>query len=213
MTAHLLSVNTGTITDVAWGRVRRSAIDKRPVEGPVRVGETGLVGDEIADLDFHGGIDQAVYAYAREDLDAWEVELQRDLANGQFGENLTTRGLDVQHARLGDRWRIGSTLLEVCDVRIPCSVFAGFLGEKRWVRRFAEKGVPGAYLRVIEEGELARGDTIAIERARDHDLTVEMAFRARTAEPDLLQRFAVEPGLGAALARAVDGPRNTARCD
>lgn len=203
MDAHLLSVNVGTITEVTWGRVRRSAIDKQPVTESVGVGRLGLVGDEIADLKHHGGVDQAVYAYAREDLDDWAAELGRDLANGQFGENLTTQGLDLQNALLGDRWRVGTALLEVCDVRISCSVFAGFLGEKRWVRRFAEKGVPGAYLRVIEEGELASGDAVTVEEHGLHDLTVELAFRARTTEPDLLTRFADQPGLGARMARVV----------
>ncbi|MGJ9421633.1 MOSC domain-containing protein [Aeromicrobium sp. CF3.5] len=210
MKAHLISVNTGTIAEVTWGRVKRSAIDKHPVEGPVGVSRLGLAGDEIADLTYHGGVDQAVYAYAREDLDAWEVELDRDLVNGQFGENLTTCGIDIQNASMGDRWRIGTTLLEVCDVRIPCSVFAGFLGEKRWVRRFAEKGVPGAYLRVIEEGQVAAGDDIVVEMHRDLGLTVELAFRARMTEPDQLHRFADEPGLGRAFARAVHAYRNHA---
>lgn len=207
MDARLLSVNVGTITDVSWGRKKSSAIDKRPVEGPVGVGQLGLVGDEIADLKYHGGVDQAVYAYAREDLDDWAAELDRELADGQFGENLTTQGLDLQNAQLGDRWRVGTSLLEVCDVRIPCSVFAGFLGEKRWVRRFAEKGVPGAYLRVIEEGELVRGDAITVEDSRDHGLTIELAFRARTTEPELLGRFVAQPGLGRAMARAVEARR------
>ncbi len=210
MDARLLSVNVGTITEVSWGRKKSSAIDKRPVDGPVDVGRLGLVGDEIADLTFHGGVDQAVYAYAREDLDDWAAELDRDLADGQFGENLTTQGIDIQDAQLGDRWRIGTTLLEVCDVRIPCSVFAGFLGERRWVRRFAEKGVPGAYLRVLEEGRVAPGDAITVEDRRDHGLTIELAFRARTTEPQLLQRFAGQPGLGRAMAQAVDAARNHA---
>lgn len=208
MDARLLSVNVGTISEVAWGRIKRSAIDKRPVGGTVTVGRLGLAGDEIADLKHHGGVDQAVYAYAREDLDDWAVELERDLANGQFGENLTTTGIDIQNARLGDRWRVGTTLLEVCDVRIPCSVFAGFLGEERWVRRFAEKGVPGAYLRVVEEGELAIGDAITVEEQGPRGLTVELAFRARTTEPYLLSRFAGQPGLGATMARVVGAYRN-----
>lgn len=210
MDARLLSVNVGTITAVSWGRKKRSAIDKRPVHGSIAVGRLGLAGDEIADLTHHGGVYKAVYAFAREDIDHWAAELGRDLTNGQFGENLTTTGLDVQDARMGDRWRIGTALLEVCDVRTPCQVFAGFMGEQRWVRRFAEKGVPGAYLRVVEEGEVAAGDPITIQERRDHDLTVGLTFRARTTEPDQLDRFTGEPRLAAALVRAVDARRNHA---
>jgi MOSC domain-containing protein YiiM len=210
MTARVISVNVGRITDVPWGRVKRSAIDKRPVLGPIAVHALGLGGDEIADLEHHGGIDQAVYAYAREDLDDWAAELGRDLADGQFGENLTTAGLDLQNARLGDRWRVGSALLEVCDVRTPCSVFQGFLGEPRWVRRFTEKGIPGAYLRVIEEGELAAGDRVVVEERREHDLTVALAFRAQMSDPDLLTRFSAESRVSQTLARLVDARRNEA---
>lgn len=210
MDARLESVNLGTVTEVSWGRKRSSAIDKRPVTTRVAVEPLGLAGDEVADRKHHGGVDQAVYAYAREDLDAWAAELGRDLRAGQFGENLTTVGLDVQGARMGERWRIGSALLEVCDVRIPCSVFQGFLGEPRWVRRFAERGVPGAYLRVVETGELGAGDAVVVEETRDHDLTVGLTFRARTTEPDLLDRFHEEPRLAAGLLRAVVARRDGA---
>ncbi|MFI5425693.1 MOSC domain-containing protein [Aeromicrobium sp. UC242_57] len=125
--------------------------------GAVQVHRLGVGDDEIADQKFHGGPDQAVYAYAREDLDMWEREIGRPIRAGEFGENLTTRGVDVQNARLGDRWQIGSALLEVAGVRIPCSVFQGFVDERGWVKRFTEKGVPGAYLRVIEEGQIRGG--------------------------------------------------------
>lgn len=210
MDARVQSVNVGSITDVPWGRVKRSAIDKRPAAGPITVHALGLGGDEIADLQHHGGPEKAVYAYAREDLDDWARELDRDLADGQFGENLTTTGIDLQNSRLGDRWRIGTSLLEVCDVRIPCSVFQGFLGEPTWVKRFAAKGVPGAYLRVVEEGVVTAGDQILVEDSRDHDLTVALTFRALTTEPELLDRFHGETGVSAAITRAVDARRNEA---
>lgn len=203
MDAHVQSVNTGLIADVPWGRKKSSAIDKRPVAGRVQVHRLGIGGDEIADLEHHGGPDKAVYAYAREDVDAWAADLDRYLADGQFGENLTTVGLDVQGARLGDRWRVGSVLLEVCGVRIPCSVFQGFIGEPRWVKRFTERGVPGAYLRVVEDGELGAGDPIVVEERRDHDLTVALTFRALTTEPALLPRFAAEPRAAATILDAV----------
>ncbi|KAA1423663.1 MOSC domain-containing protein [Mumia zhuanghuii] len=197
MGAYVESVNTGRIREVPWGSLRRSAIDKRPVEGAVAVTPYGLAGDEIADLRHHGGLDQAVYAYAAEDLEAWASELGRELRHGQFGENLTTRGVDVTGSRIGERWRVGTTLLEVCSVRTPCRVFAGFLDEQRWARRFTERGVPGAYLRVVEPGDLSAGDAIDVVDVPAHDVTVGMVFRALTTERTLLPRLLEAPAVAA----------------
>lgn len=202
--AHLEAVNIGTTRPTGHGTLKRTAIDKRPAAGPVRIEPLGVVGDEIADLKHHGGIDQAVYAFAREDYAYWEAELGRPLGAGSFGENLTTVGLDVQGARIGERWRVGTSLLEVTDVRIPCSVFAGFIGEPHWVRRFTEHGVPGAYLRVIEPGEVQAGDSITVEETRPHDLTIGYAFLAATTRHDLLPALAQEARIGRELRSRVD---------
>ena len=202
--AHLEAVCIGRIQPTEHGTLGRTGIDKRPVTGPVQVGPLGVAGDEIADLDHHGGLDQAVYAFAREDYAVWEAELGRPLAAGGFGENLTTVGVDVQNARIGERWRVGGTLLEVSGVRIPCSTFAGFIGEPRWVRRFTERGVPGAYLRVLEPGTIAAGDPVEIVSVPAHDLTVGYAFRAGTTQPQLLGPLADEPALSRSLRKRVD---------
>ncbi|WP_329022290.1 MOSC domain-containing protein [Streptomyces sp. NBC_00690] len=195
----LLTVNVGTprAVDYTANPGGLTGIDKRPFkgEGAVRVAEpgprgmggSGVVGDAVCDLRHHGGSDQAVYAFAREDLDFWEGELGRPLANGSFGENLTTAGLDVNGARIGERWRIGDRLvLEVTHGRVPCRTFASWLGEQGWVRRFTEHAAPGAYLRVIEPGEIRAGDAIEIVHRPDHGVTVTMAFRAQTVERGLL---------------------------
>src|SRR5687767_9822102 len=164
-----------------------TGIDKRPTDGRVRVrapgargsGLTGLVGDRVFAVDVHGGDDQAVYAYAREDLDAWEIELGRRLGNGGFGENLTTAGLDVTGALIGERWRVGDTVvLEVSRPRIPCSTFAGWMEEHGWIKRFTARAVPGTYLRVVTEGEIRAGDPITVVSRPDHDVTVGLTFRA-----------------------------------
>ncbi|MFE9646965.1 MOSC domain-containing protein [Streptomyces sp. NPDC006365] len=177
---------------------RVTGIDKRPVAGPVRVaapgpkgvGASGVAGDAVCHTRHHGGDHQAVYAFAREDLDDWERELGRTLVSGTFGENLTTEGLDVSGAKIGERWRIGSeVVLEVTSGRIPCSTFQGHLGEKGWVRRFTRKGAPGAYLRVIEPGEIRAGDPIEIVHRPDHEVTVSFQFRAVTTERELLPRL------------------------
>jgi MOSC domain-containing protein YiiM len=189
------SVNVGKMRSADWaGRIGRTAIDKRPVTGPVRVRALGLVGDEIANTKHHGGVHQAVYAFAQEDLDHWTGQLGEQVAPGTFGENLTTVGIDVNDAVLGEKWRIGGALLQVCEVRIPCSVFKNWLGvsgfdDRAWARRFTEHGRPGPYLRVLEEGELQAGDPITVEDRPEHGVTVTDMFRAFTTDPSLLPRL------------------------
>ncbi|MFE6839782.1 MOSC domain-containing protein [Streptomyces sp. NPDC057705] len=196
----LISVNLGRATAVdytdAEGGV--TGIGKRPVPGPVRVRTpgskatglgSGLEGDAVCDRRHHGGDHQAVYAYAREDLDWWEAELGRELPGGIFGENFTTSGIDLNAARLGDRWRVGAELvLEVASARIPCRTFQGVMGESGWVKRFTQAVRPGAYLRVIREGPVSPGDPVEIIHRPDHDVTVELWFRAFTTERALLPR-------------------------
>ena len=187
----VLSVNVGRVVPTAHSDVRVTGIDKRPVSEPVMVrepgprgaGGSGVVGDPICDLRHHGGSDQAVYSYAREDLDIWERDLERTLRCGAFGENLTTQGIDVTASLIGERWLVGDRcLLEVTSPRIPCRTFAGWLAEERWIRRFTRRGVPGAYLRVITPGEVRAGDAITVVQRPDHDITIGFMFRAMTTE-------------------------------
>jgi MOSC domain-containing protein YiiM len=194
----LLSVNVGKPRPNPWKPVSLTGIDKQPVSGPVMVtapgpkgtGAVGLAGDRVYDVKHHGGTDQAVYAYAREDLDLWQAELDTPLRNGMFGENLTTQGVDITGALIGERWRLGrDVLLEVSCPRIPCGTFQGWLDQAGWIKRFTEAARPGAYLRVITPGEILAGDAVSIEHRPAHDVTVGLAFRALTTEPDLLPRL------------------------
>jgi MOSC domain-containing protein YiiM len=170
--------------------------------GPMHGGVgSGLVGDTIGNPKVHGGDDQAVYVYAREDLDAWEIELERTLANGNFGENLTTSGIEVTEARIGERWRIGADglLLEVSAPRTPCRTFQAFLNLNHWIKTFTQAGKPGAYLRVISPGSVRAGDPISIDYRPDHDVTIGLVFRARMSEPALLPRLLAADALSAEL--------------
>jgi MOSC domain-containing protein YiiM len=170
--------------------------------GPMHGGVgSGLVGDTIGNQKLHGGDDQAVYAYAREDLDAWEVELQRTLINGNFGENLTTSGVDLTAALIGERWRVGSDglLLEVSAPRTPCRTFKAFLNLNHWMKTFIQAGKPGAYLRVIAPGTVRAGDQIAIDFRPDHGVTVGVVFRARFTDPELLPKLLTAEALSAQL--------------
>ena len=196
MTAIIRSVNVGTPRPREWAEIGRTAIEKHGVAGPVQVRTLGLAGDQVGDTVHHGGLDQAVYAFAREDLDHWVEQLGAPLADGMFGENLTTLGIDVNEAEIGERWRIGSAVFEVASVRIPCNDFKGWMGElgldnAGWVKRFAAEGRPGPYLRVVEEGMLQAGDALVVEHRPGHGVTVSTMFRAlttdRTLLPELLQ--------------------------
>lgn len=196
MIATVLSVNLGGAEPVP-GLKRPSGIRKRPVErievrdpGPKHGGlGSGVVGDAIVSRKHHGGETQAVYAVAREELDHWARDLGRDLPDGMFGENLTTSGIDVDAAEVGEQWRVGLTLLEVCGPRVPCATFALHMAEPRWVRRFTDRGRTGAYLAVREAGVIERGDPIEVVHRPGHGLTVPMFFRAAMGDRELAAVF------------------------
>lgn len=199
----MLTVNVGDLRANPMGGPVPTGIDKRPtdsaiaVRAPVEGAGSGLVGDAIGDHSVHGGDDQAVYAYAREDLDWWQGELGRDLDNGQFGENLTTRDIDVTGARIGEHWHIGADglVLEVSAPRIPCRTFAAWLDQRGWVKTFTVEAVPGAYLRVISPGAVRQGDLITVRNVPDHEVSIGLAFRALTREPELLPQLLDAPAL------------------
>jgi MOSC domain-containing protein YiiM len=208
--AKVLSVNLARVRPNPDAPSRQTGIDKRATQeavmvrppGPTRSGlGSGLVGDVIGNQKFHGGDDQAVYAYAREDLDDWQTRLDHPLTDGMFGENLTTFGVEVTHARIGERWRIGAggLVLEVSAPRTPCRTFSAFLNIDGWMKTFTKAAKPGAYLRVISPGPVQAGDTISVEDRPDHNVTIGLAFRAKMSEPDLLPRLLAADALSAEL--------------
>ncbi|WLS44721.1 MOSC domain-containing protein [Micromonospora profundi] len=182
-----------------------TGINKQPVghavtvraPGPKTTGlHSGLVGDWIFDVEHHGGDDQAVYAYALEDYGWWQARLGRRLPNGLFGENLTTEGVDVNGAVIGERWRVGALLvLQPTFGRIPCATFQHKMGEPGWVKTFARASRPGAYLRVLEPGEVRAGDPVTVEDRPSHGVSIAMAFRAYMTEPELLPELVEVDGL------------------
>lgn len=201
--ARLLSVNVvHALVPDRRGDLDRTAIDKRPVAGRVRVGRLGVEGDQQYDTRHHGGPEQAVYAYAREDAAWWAAELGYDVTPGRFGENLSTEGVDVTGAVIGERWRVGDdgVLLEVSCPRIPCRTFQGWMDEPTWVRRFTERGAPGAYLRVVGEGTVGGGDEVEVVHRPEHGMTIGDVFVIRNAPADGLERMLEMPGLNDELA-------------
>jgi MOSC domain-containing protein YiiM len=201
----VLSVNVARPRPNPAKKSALTGIDKVPTEGPIGVsapgpehgGPSGLAGDVIGNPKHHGGNDQAVYAYAREDLDDWQGLLGRTLDNGNFGENLTTTGIDVTGALVGERWTVGTTglVLEVTSPRTPCKTFAGFLQIPDLIKTFTAAGVPGAYLRVVHPGTVRRGDRIVVSDRPGHGVTVGLVFRAIMGERELLPRLAGIDGL------------------
>jgi MOSC domain-containing protein YiiM len=206
--ARVISVNVGRPRAAAFAGLGRTAIAKRAVSGPLLATTLGLDGDQVADTEHHGGVDQAVYAFAREDLDRWAELLGAPVPDGQFGENLTTAGIDVNEAEVGERWRVGSAVFEIASVRIPCNDFKGWMGEtgfdnRGWVKRFTAEGRPGPYLRVVEEGLIEAGDELEVVHRPGHGVTVTTMFRALTLEPHQLPRLlAIENLHAPARARA-----------
>jgi MOSC domain-containing protein YiiM len=209
----VLSVNLAVPERNAAKRVGMTGINKRPVDHPVAVRapgpkttglHSGLVGDRIFDIDHHGGNDQAVYAYAREDYDWWERRLGRTLPGGAFGDNLTTVDVEVTGAVIGEKWRIGADLvLQPTFGRIPCATFQAKMGEPRWVKTFATENRPGAYLRVVVPGDVRAGDPVEVVERPTHGVTIGLAFRAYLTDrhliPELLGRDGLPGDLRATL--------------
>jgi len=183
-TPKVLTVNVAAVVhEGAWtGSEGRTGIDKRPVNGAIRFTDNGLAGDVVVDKKHHGGFDKAVYAYASEDARWWERQIGVEINNGAFGENLTTEGIDVNGALIGERWRIGNVLLEVSEPRIPCRVFAGFWDRPTLIKDFTAALRPGSYLRIIEEGEIKAGDLIRVEFKPQHEVTIRDLFAAKSGE-------------------------------
>jgi MOSC domain-containing protein YiiM len=188
----VLSVNlTHSVHTGEWtGSEGKTGIDKRAFDGPVTFANEEVTGDVIVDRNHHGGFDQAVYAYSREDADWWQKQLGITIDNGRFGENLTTSGIDVNQALVGERWKIGSTILEVSQPRIPCRVFAGFWQRPTLIKEFMESGKPGTYLRIIQEGQINAGDVIEILSKPDHQITIADLYAAKNGERSKVQEIA-----------------------
>jgi MOSC domain-containing protein YiiM len=184
MSAHVISINiTSVVHQGEWtGSEGRTGIDKRSVSGAIEFKNNGVVGDRVIDTNVHGGYEQAVYAYALEDAQWWEKEINEEIPAGRFGENLTTEGIDVNAALIGERWKIGSVILEVSQPRIPCRVFAGFWKRATLIKDFTQAARPGAYLRIIQEGTAQAGDLVEVIFKPDHKISISDLFAAKSGE-------------------------------
>lgn len=200
--ATVVSVNVGRprVVDFETTSLPETGIEKNPVDGPVRITFAGVEGNACADTRVHGDEDMRVYAYSVEDYAWWERELGAELRPGLFAEQLTTEGVDLNAALMGETWRVGTAVLQIAHLRIPCQTFKGWMGHSghdatAWVRRFAVAGRPGPYFRVLEEGVVAAGDPIVVLDRPDHEVTVATMFRALLLEPRLLPDLLAVEGL------------------
>jgi MOSC domain-containing protein YiiM len=192
----VVSINLAEIrTLTRRGRAVETGIWKLPAAGRIAVGPEGLAGDRQADRRVHGGPDMAVYAYAAEDYKWWERELGKPLGPGTFGENLTLEGVEITDALVGERWAVGSALLEVTSPRTPCWKLAAKMEDPRFVKRFAKARRPGSYLRVIEAGVIAAGDDVAVIQRPEHGVTVRMVATAYLDDHSLAARILDAPEL------------------
>ncbi|HYK31847.1 MAG TPA: MOSC domain-containing protein [Streptosporangiaceae bacterium] len=198
-TSLIVSVNVGSVARMDIdGEPGETAIDKRSVRGRVFAGKLGLAGDNQADKENHGGPEQAIYAYAREDMDWWTEQAGREFSNGEFGENLTTTGLDITGAFIGEVWQIGAdVVVQVTSPRIPCQVFGAWTGEHHWVKRFAAARRPGAYLRVLAEGEIGARDRIEVLSRPDQRVTIAESMSAYYGDAELMRVLLTVEGRGA----------------
>lgn len=202
----VVSVNVGLPrrVDFRTTSLPETAIEKRPVDGRVRITSAGVEGNACASTDVHGDEFMRVYAYSSEDYGWWEGELGLDLSAafrpGHFGEQLTTEGVDLNAALVGETWRVGTAVLQIAHVRIPCQTFKGWMGHTgydatAWLRRFSVAARPGPYFRVLEEGTVAAGDRIEVLERPDHAVSVATMFRALMHDPELLPALLDVEGL------------------
>jgi MOSC domain-containing protein YiiM len=175
----ILSVNTGTIHEIQWrGRLVTTAIWKHPTAGRVALRGVNFAGDDQADRTVHGGPEKAVYAYAREDYDYWRDQQGIETIPGLFGENLTVEGLDLSAALVGEWWKVGSILLEVAQPRLPCFKLGIRLGDNHFPKRFLKASRMGAYLRIIEDGDVGAGDVVQVTQRPAHGVTLRNMVEA-----------------------------------
>ena len=204
MTVRVVSVNVGRPRTVDWhGRKVRSGIWKEPVDGPVEVRGVNLTGDDQADRRVHGGAHKAVYAYGADDYRWWSEKLGVELGPGTFGENLTVEGYDLRTAEVGERWRVGTCVLEVSEPRSPCFKLGMRMGTADFVELFDVVGRYGTYLRIVAEGTVAAGDEVEVVSRPEERLTVvELAEATHTDDAGLLARVAAHPAVAERWAEA-----------
>lgn len=178
MTCEVRAVLTGK-TDPRFSPRAASAMAKTARAGAVAVGPLGLDGDEQADLSVHGGPDKAIHHYPADHYPFWRTMTGGNPlldAPGAFGENISTLGMTERDACIGDRFRLGTALVEISQGRQPCWKLGHRLGDPGAVSLVVSHGFSGWYYRVIEAGQLRAGDAIALIDRRWPEWQVARVF-------------------------------------
>lgn len=175
----IVSLNVGSVRAIEWhGEIVATGIFKHPVSGRVNLRGVNFDGDDQGDRSVHGGPDKAVYAYAREDYEFWHEREGIETPPGSFGENLTVQGLDLSFAVVGERWAVGSTILEVAQPRLPCYKLGLRMGDAHFPKRFQAAKRMGAYLRIIQEGDVGAGDAVQVIERPEGGVTLREMVEA-----------------------------------
>ncbi|MGB7211790.1 MAG: MOSC domain-containing protein [Gemmatimonadales bacterium] len=195
----VLGIHIGSVRDETFGgKTFTTAIDKRPVQGPVQIGKLGIHRDQQADARHHGGPSRALCCYVRAHQEAWAREWDRPVEPGAFGENLTLGGLDESTVHIGDRFRVGTALIEVTSARGPCATLSARLGVPDIVARIRMNGWTGWYCRVIDEGAAAAGMPLVLEYREPAGISVLEAYRIKKdkgAPTAVVERLLAVPAL------------------
>lgn len=173
----ITSVNIGSAESISHGqKTVVTGINKRSTSAAVQIVTVGLENDTIYDDAEHGGVDQAVYVYSAEDYEWWSAQLERPVAPGTFGDNLTISGLPAD-MNAGERLLIGDVVLEATAPRIPCSTLATRMQDRNFGLAFRRAERPGFYFRVLNEGQVTAGDTVTFVENPDCSVSMLELFR------------------------------------
>jgi MOSC domain-containing protein YiiM len=203
----LLSVNIASARPLSESVSTPTGIFKQPIPGSVEVGALGLAGDHIANKTHHGGPDQAVYVYSQHDYAWWEQQLNRTLAPGWFGENLTLSHLGPHSPRVGDVWQFsGGLTLHLTGPRIPCSKLAARMGDPGFVKAFVQANRGGVYARVLQPSAVQKGESVTVVPGPTEAPTIDALFELwhqRKKDPVRL-RHALDYPLGERLRQRLE---------
>jgi MOSC domain-containing protein YiiM len=197
----IASLQIGQIgTHEYQGKAVETAIFKQPVEGPIQLGRLGFTGDQVADTLHHGGAEKAVLVYAQAHYPHWSAFLGRELGPAALGENLTISGATEAEVCIGDTYQLGGAVIQVCQPRVPCFKTNLRLGHTGVLPEIIRTGYTGFYLRVLQEGAVAKGDRFTLLRRPEGAPTVAFANQIRMHERENqagLRRLLEAEGLAA----------------
>lgn len=190
----IISTNLGEPTTFKWnGAEERTGIFKYPVSEPLFLGKSDVNKDTVIDRKHHAGVNKACYLFSADDYPFWKREYpDMEWDWGMFGENLTVEGLDETSLRIGDILQIGSATIQVSQPREPCYKLGVRFDNQDIIKKFIEHGRPGTYVRILEEGEVKKGDGVYMVERSKNTLTVNQFFHllyAKKKNPEILNLF------------------------